>query len=98
VDKVVHGVGFKSKWGTEDMEKRNNSKQSQWKWNIANDCKMEMTEDKGKMGSQINCNRCGLRHRYREAQRIEKIVEIVVVLITLQKCAKRKNKLMRKIK
>ncbi|XP_022162181.1 uncharacterized protein K02A2.6-like [Myzus persicae] len=66
VDKVVHGVGFKSKWGTEDIEKRNNSKQSQWKRNNANDHQTETTEDKGKMGSQINCNRCGLRHMYRE--------------------------------
>ncbi|KAF0703590.1 Uncharacterized protein FWK35_00035077 [Aphis craccivora] len=46
VDKVVHGVGFKSKWKAKYMEKINNSNQNQWKGNTANDRQMETNEEK----------------------------------------------------
>ncbi|XP_050058605.1 uncharacterized protein LOC126550676 [Aphis gossypii] len=66
VDKVVHGVGFKSKWRAKDMEKINNLNQNQWKGNTANDRQMETTEEKGNISININCNRCGLKHVYRD--------------------------------
>ncbi|KAF0739490.1 Uncharacterized protein FWK35_00028159 [Aphis craccivora] len=53
VDKVVHGVGFKSKWRAKDMEKINNSNQNQWKGNTANDRQMETTEEKDS-GAEVN--------------------------------------------